>query len=165
MIIYAFLFIIIFEISKLKTSHHYLKISTSEAPKFYDITAHIESIISKANFESGIAVVFSKHTTAGILIQEHEPLLLEDLTNLLQDISPKDKEYNHNNFAIRTVHMHEDECPNGHSHCQHILIGTSETIPVIDNSLSLGKWQRIFLVELDEEFPSEREIIVQLIGT
>tara|TARA_A100001037_G_scaffold306712_1_gene354413 strand:+ start:22662 stop:23111 length:450 start_codon:yes stop_codon:yes gene_type:complete len=149
----------------LKTSHHYLKISTSEAPKFYDITAHIESIISKANFESGIVVVFSKHTTAGILIQEHEPLLLEDLTNLLQDISPKDKEYNHNNFAIRTVHMHEDECPNGHSHCQHILIGTSETIPVIDNSLSLGKWQRIFLVELDEEFPSEREIIVQLIGT
>ena len=105
MIIYAFLFIIIFEISKLKTSHHYLKISTSEAPKFYDITAHIESIISKANFESGIAVVFSKHTTAGILIQEHEPLLLEDLTNLLQDISPKDKEYNHNNFAIRTVQM------------------------------------------------------------
>ncbi len=149
----------------MKTSHHYLKISTSEAPKFYDITAHIESIISKENFESGIAVVFSKHTTAGILIQEHEPLLLEDLTNLLQDISPKDKEYNHNNFAIRTVHMHEDECPNGHSHCQHILIGTSETIPVIDNSLSLGKWQRIFLVELDEEFPSEREIIVQLIGT
>ena len=146
------------------TKNHCLKIETGEAPKFYDITNEIESIIDKTNFISGVVVVFSKHTTAGIIIQENEPLLLDDFSTLLGSVAPIDKEYNHNNFEIRTVHMHEDECPNGHSHCQHILIGTSETIPVIDNCLALGQWQRIFLVELDADFNDEREIILQLIG-
>ena len=123
-----------------------------------------EVTFDKTNFISGVVVVFSKHTTAGIIIQENEPLLLDDFSTLLGSVAPIDKEYNHNNFEIRTVHMHEDECPNGHSHCQHILIGTSETIPVIDNCLALGQWQRIFLVELDADFNDEREIIVQLIG-
>ena len=144
--------------------NHSLKIETGEAPKFYDITTEIELILDQSNFDSGILVVFSKHTTAGIVIQENEPLLLQDFSSLLNTIAPKNKEYNHNNFSIRTVHMHEDECPNGHSHCQHILIGTSETIPVINNSLTLGKWQRIFLVELDADYNNDREIIVQLIG-
>ena len=148
----------------MKTKNHSIKIQTGEAPKFYDITNEIESILDKSNFDSGIAIVFSKHTTAGIIIQENEPLLLQDFSTLLNTIAPKTKEYNHNNFSIRTVHMHEDECPNGHSHCQHILIGTSETIPVINNSLTLGKWQRIFLVELDADYNGDREIIVQLIG-
>lgn len=148
----------------MKTTNHSLKIETGEAPKFYDITNEIESIIDKTNFDSGVVIVFSKHTTAGIIIQENEPLLLQDFSTLLNSVAPKNKEYNHNNFSIRTVHMHEDECPNGHSHCQHILIGTSEIIPVINNSLTLGKWQKIFLVELDADFKNDREIIVQLIG-
>ena len=148
----------------MKTNNHYLKITTGEAPKFYDITDKIESIIDKSDFDSGCVLVFSKHTTAGIIIQENEPLLLEDFSTLLHSIAPLNNQYQHNNFKIRTVHMHKNECPNGHSHCQHILIGTSETIPVIDNSLILGKWQRIFLVELDSDFKDDREIIVQLIG-
>jgi len=153
--------------SSISTQTFTIKINVDKktSAKFFDITDSIKKLINESKINSGIAVIFSKHTTSAIVIQENEPLLLQDLSNLLECIAPKEAKYKHNDFDIRTVHMHEDECPNGHSHCQHILIGTSETIPVIDNSLSLGKWQRIFLVELDEEFPSEREIIVQLIGT
>ena len=111
-----------------------------------------------------MVVVFSKHTTAGIIIQENEPLLLDDFSTLLGSVAPIDKEYNHNNFEIRTVHMHEDECPNGHSHCRHMMLGTSENIPIIDGSLPFGKWQRIFMVELDQEAEQPRKILVQVVG-
>ena len=141
-----------------------IDINTKKAPEFIDITEQVCEFVEQSKVTNGIVLVFSKHTTAGIIIQENEPLLLQDFSTLLNTIAPKTKEYNHNNFSIRTVHMHEDECPNGHSHCQHILIGTSETIPVINNSLTLGKWQRIFLVELDADYNNDREIIVQLIG-
>jgi thiamine phosphate synthase YjbQ (UPF0047 family) len=60
--------------------------------------------------------------------------------------------------------MHEDECPNGHSHCRHLVLGASETIPVIDGALALGQWQRLFMVELDKESPNPREVIIQIMG-
>jgi secondary thiamine-phosphate synthase enzyme len=60
------------------------------------------------------------------------------------------------------VHMHEDECPNGHAHCQHLTLGSSEMIPIIKGELAFGKWQRVFLVELD--LPKSREVVVQIMG-
>ena len=141
-------------------------VDKESSSKFHDITDTIEQLISKSKVTSGIAVIFSKHTTSAIVIQENEPLLLEDLSNTLECIAPKKAKYKHNDFNIRTVHMHANECPNGHSHCQHLVLGSSETIPIVDNSLTLGNWQRIFHVELDKEGPaSYREIIVQLLGT
>lgn len=58
--------------------------------------------------------------------------------------------------------MEEEECPNGHAHCQHLLLSTSETIPVLEGRFVLGVWQRIFLVELDR--PRSREVVVQVLG-
>ena len=60
--------------------------------------------------------------------------------------------------------MNEGECPNGHSHCQHLILGSSETVPVANGLLTLGQWQRIFVVELDESKLTPREIVVQVMG-
>ena len=38
---------------------------------------------------------------------------------------------------------------NAASHIRAFLLGSSETIPIIDGSLSLGTWQSIFFIELD----------------
>ena len=57
----------------------------------------------------------------------------------------------------------EDEDLNGHAHCQHLLMGASESIPCADGEMLLGRWQRVFLVELD--CPREREVIVQIVGS
>ena len=107
--------------------------------------------------------MFSKHTTAAITIQENEPLLHIDMCSTLERFAPSRAHYRHNDFSVRTVHMHEDECPNGHSHCQHLVLGTSETIPVIDGDLALGEFQRVFVVELDPERVS-RQVLVQTMG-
>jgi hypothetical protein len=59
--------------------------------------------------------------------------------------------------------MHPDERPNGHAHCLQLLLGSSESVPVVDGALALGTWQRLFLVELDGPRP-ERDVLVQLAG-
>ena len=137
-------------------------VRTERAPQFLDITEKVEDAIRKAEVKHGIATVFTRHTTAAIRINENEPLLLKDMEEFLKRLAPKDLYYRHNDFEIRTHNMTEDECPNAHAHCQHLILGASETIPVVEGKLALGKWQRIFLVELDR--PREREVCVQIIG-
>jgi secondary thiamine-phosphate synthase enzyme len=141
-----------------------LIINTSAAPEFIDITDRITAILDKTDVSNGTATIFSRHTTSAIVIQENEPLLLNDMSSLLEKLSPKSARYGHNDFTIRTVNMNEGEPPNGHSHCQHLLLGSSETIPVANGLLTLGQWQRIFVVELDESKITPREIIVQIMG-
>lgn len=141
-----------------------LIINTSAAPEFIDITDRITSILDKTDVSNGTVTIFSRHTTSAIVIQENEPLLLNDMSSLLEKLSPKSARYGHNDFTIRTVNMNEGEPPNGHSHCQHLLLGSSETIPVANGLLTLGQWQRVFVVELDESKITPREIIVQIMG-
>lgn len=139
------------------------KVRTERAPQFVDITERVRDFVRENGVSEGVAIVFSRHTTAGIRINENEPLLLKDMEEFLKRLAPKDLYYHHNDFSIRTENMTEDECPNAHAHCQHLLIGSSEAVPVVGGDLALGRWQRIFLVELDR--PREREVWVWLIGT
>jgi len=141
-----------------------LIINTSSAPEFIDITDKVISIVENSEITNGTATIFSRHTTSAIIIQENEPLLLNDMSSLLEKLSPKNSRYGHNDFTIRTVNMNEGECPNGHSHCQHLILGSSETIPIASGILALGQWQRIFVVELDESKLTPREILVQVMG-
>jgi len=141
-----------------------LIINTSSAPEFIDITEKIIDIVDNTKISDGTITIYSRHTTSAIVIQENEPLLLNDMASLLEKLAPKNSRYGHNDFTIRTVNMNEGEPPNGHSHCQHLILGSSETIPVANGLLTLGQWQRIFVVELDESKITPREIVVQIMG-
>ena len=59
--------------------------------------------------------------------------------------------------------MTEDESPNGHAHCQHLLLGASETIPLVEGRLMFGRWQRVFLIELDRA--RTRDVVVSVMGS
>ena len=145
------------------TTHVYcLKLESVKAPEFLDITQQVRQCVEESKVDQGFVMVYSKHTTAAIKINENEPLLLEDMESFLERMSPRDKDYRHNDFSIRTVNMTEDECPNGHAHCQHLLLGSSETIPIMDGRMQFGRWQSIFMVELDH--PRPREVVVQVMG-
>jgi secondary thiamine-phosphate synthase enzyme len=139
-----------------------LSYMTARAPGFIDITEDVREVLVRSGVRHGFVVVFSRHTTAAVRINEAEPLLLEDMEAMLARIAPPNVYYRHNDLTIRTVNLTEDEDLNGHSHCQHLLMGASEAIPCADGELLLGTWQRIFLVELD--CPREREVIVQAVG-
>ena len=136
--------------------------TTSAAPEFIDITDEVRRIVEQSGARFGQVTVYSTHTTAAIKVNEHEPLLLGDMARVLQEIAPQDADYEHNDFSRRTVNLDEEECANGHAHCQHLFLSTSETIPILDGALPLGQWQRVFLVELDR--PRERRVLVNVIG-
>jgi secondary thiamine-phosphate synthase enzyme len=140
-----------------------LAFKTDEAIQFVDITDQVAEAVASTGMRDGIVTVVSRHTTMAVRIQEAEPLLLEDLMGFLRRLAPSNVHYQHNDFRIRTHHMHDDESPNGHSHCLQFLLGTSETVPVMDGELLLGQWQRIFLVELDGP-RSKREVLIQVVG-
>lgn len=135
---------------------------TSDALQFIDITDDVVDAVNRSQVISGIATAFSRHTTAAIKINECEPELIKDMQRFLAEIAPMEREYYHNNFDVRTVNMEEDECPNAHAHCQHIVLSSSETVPVINGRLHLGRWQRVFLIELDRA--KARQVTVQIIG-
>ena len=138
------------------------KVTTKSAPEFIDITNWVSECVSASNISNGFAVVFSKHTTAAVKINETEPLLLNDMAAFLEKIFPRKHDYQHNNFEIRTVNMNDDESPNGHAHLQHLLLGTSETVPVINGEIQFGTYQSVFFIELDH--PRAREVMVHVVG-
>jgi secondary thiamine-phosphate synthase enzyme len=135
---------------------------TTRAPEFVDITDRVMQHVRDSGMKDGLVCVYSKHTTAAIKINENEPLLIKDMEQFLCRLAPENAYYGHNDFSIRTVNMTEDECPNGHAHCQHLLMSSSETIPLLDGQLQFGTWQRLFLIELDR--PRSREVLVQIMG-
>ena len=133
-----------------------LKFTTEKS--FINITDHIEKEIPDEF--NGLVNIFSTHTTCGIKILENELLLLADYHNFLEKLAPKDGIYQHNIIGIRNVPV--DERVNGHSHIQSLFFPTSETIPIENGKLMIGKWQSIFLVELDPV--RDRKIVITFMG-
>jgi secondary thiamine-phosphate synthase enzyme len=144
----------------MKFLSHTFVIQTERGPQFVDITDRVEEVARQSGVCNGFAVVFSKHTTAAIRINENEPALLSDMERMLEEIAPSCARYRHNecghDFSTN------GERPNGHSHCQHLLLGASEAVPLVDGKLLVGQWQRIFLIELDRA--RDREVVVQFVG-
>ena len=140
-----------------------LSYQTERRLQFLDLTETVALHLEETGLEHGQALVFCRHTTAGVLINEHEPLLLEDLARTLDRLAAPGEGYQHDDLTVRTVNLVENEPANGHSHCQQLAVGCSVLIPVLGGRLALGRWQRVFLVELDEARP--REVVLQFWGT
>jgi secondary thiamine-phosphate synthase enzyme len=138
-----------------------LRVETAIPTEVVDLTERVEAFVSAIHLETGWVNVQSRHTTSGVLVNEHEPLLLEDLTRMLERLAPRDAGYAHDALH-RRADVPPDERPNGHSHAKASLLRTSETLNVAGGRLGLGRWQRILLVELDG--PREREVSLVALG-
>jgi secondary thiamine-phosphate synthase enzyme len=139
-----------------------LAFRTTGAREFRDVTDQVAEVVRRAAVSQGWVSVFSKHTTAAVVLNENEPLLLEDMGAMLERLSTAAGIYQHNDISRRVGEMEPDECANGHAHCQHLLLGSSENIPIAQGRMDLGRWQRIFLLELDR--PRDRQLVVQVFG-
>lgn len=150
----------------MKVRNKTIKLKTKKAFEYIDITDEVEDFIKKEKVKDGQVLVFSRHTTMAVRINEKENGIFCDFKDFMQKILPQDKYYKHNDLNIRTENLvcsdESEECINGHSHCQHLLLGTSETVPVVDGKMVLGRWQKIIAIELCS--PRDREIHLQLIS-
>lgn len=133
-----------------------IKINTEKT--FTSLNSYIEEFLSETN-EDGIIHIFTKHTTCSIRILENELLLLADINNYLSSQFPQEYIYLHDQIGLRQVP--NNERVNGYSHLRQLFLGTSETVPISKGQLEIGKWQTIFLIELDPK--REREIVLTLL--
>jgi secondary thiamine-phosphate synthase enzyme len=127
-----------------------IELETNERTELIDITGKVKSIVRSKNVESGICVIFTKHTTTGIIINENETGLKNDILMLLNELIPKSKGY-----------LHDRIDDNAHAHLRSVVLGSSVTIPIENGTLTLGTWQSIFFVECDG--PRRREVCVSVV--
>ena len=142
--------------------HSRIRVATGRAMEFVDLTERIKALAVEAGIHAGLVNIQSLHTTTAIVVNEHEPLLLADFDALLARTAPLDALYRHDDMDVRTVNLAPGERPNGHAHCRALLLPSSALLNVAEGRLQLGRWQRIFLVELDG--PRAREVSVLVIG-
>lgn len=121
-----------------------LRIDSNSNFQIIDITRDIVAILNEINHDSeneineGIVNVFTKHSTSAIRLNENEKGLLMDFEKVLKDSVKENDNYKHD-FIDN----------NAASHIRAFLLGSSETIPIVDGRLDLGTWQSIFFIELD----------------
>lgn len=146
----------------MKTAHKTIEYSTKGLFDFIDITDEVKAFLEESEIKNGLINIQTLHTTAALILNENEPLLIEDIKAHLERIAPNTLKYNHDDFARRTVNICDDECINGHSHCKAIHLPVNITLNLIDGTLQLGQWQRVLFVELDKA--RKRKVQIQIMG-
>jgi secondary thiamine-phosphate synthase enzyme len=144
------------------SSHVTIRVRTTHPTEFVDLTDRVAALVGETALRCGVVNVQTLHTTTAIVVNEHEPLLLTDFAAVLDSAAPRDIRYRHDDPAARTVNLTPDERINGHAHCRALFLGASACLNVIDGRLRLGRWQRIFLAELDG--PRDRDVSVVIFG-
>lgn len=133
------------------TVHHAeLRLRTARSIQTVDITDRVADAVNASGIATGICVVSSTHTTAGIFVNENaDPDVQHDLIASLARIVPDDAGYRHA----------EGNSP---AHLKAILTGAESTVPVAGGRLALGRWQGVFFAEFDG--PRDRVIRVAVLG-
>jgi secondary thiamine-phosphate synthase enzyme len=131
-----------------------------------DVTDDCLSLLEASGIQQGTLTVYSQHTTCAVKINERETCFLEDLRLFMESLVPAGAYYRHDDFEIRDPETlagsPEEEPVNGHSHIKQMLLGSaSESVPVVDGVLALGRWQRIMFIELDQSRPRRVRLQVQ----
>jgi secondary thiamine-phosphate synthase enzyme len=122
---------------------------------FIDITRDAARFIADAGARDGALIVFMRHTSASLVIQENaDPDVLTDLGMALARLAPADGGWVHDTEG-------PDDMP---AHVKTMLTGVSLHIPVTKGKLALGTWQGIYVAE-HRTRPHRREIVLQFIGS
>jgi secondary thiamine-phosphate synthase enzyme len=142
--------------------HTTIRIVTEHPTQFIDVTERLMALVVEAGVRVGFINVQTLHTTTAVVVNELEPLLLSDFGTVLERAAPREAGYRHDDVTVRTVNVTPDERINGHAHCQALLLAASVCLNIIEGQILLGRWQRVFMVELDG--PRPRELSVLILG-
>ncbi len=97
-------------------------------------------------------VVFAVGSTAAVTTMEYERGGVQDLRAKLEELVPKQGDYEHNRLNHDT---------NSHAHMKAAIIGPSETIPLENGRLATGTWQQVVLIDFDDR-PRDRTVVIQV---
>lgn len=119
-----------------------------------DITGMITKEVNTSKIRNGTVTIFCIGSTGAITTMEFEPNLSIDVSEMLDELIPLNKDYLHH----KTWGDY-----NGGSHLRALLIGPSLTVPFVEKRLTLGRWQQIVYINFDR-IEKTRKIVLQIIG-
>lgn len=136
----------------MKSSTEYMWFETREKRELINITYRVEDVVKKSGIQEGMVLISAMHITAGVIVNDHEPGLWEDIWKWLQTLAPEGPDYNHHRTG-------ED---NGDAHLKSILVHHQAIVPITAGKLDLGPWQQIFYAEFDGK--RRKRLVVKAIG-
>jgi secondary thiamine-phosphate synthase enzyme len=110
-----------------------------------DLTDQVAAFAAQAGGD-GLLQVFVPHATAGLAVMETGAGSEEDLQEVLGRLLPRDDRWRHRHGSRG----------HGADHLLPVFAGPSLTVPVQGGRLLLGTWQRICLVDLNDDNPHRR---------
>lgn len=126
-----------------------LTVNTQKKRQVVDITAHVQTLISRAYpGKTGVCHLSLLHTTAALTTADLDPGTDLDMLDAFEHMVPK----------LSYRHPHNPE--HVPDHILSAVIGTSISVLVEHGTLLLGTWQRIILIELDGG--RSRELVLAL---
>lgn len=122
---------------------------------FTDISDTVNALVTSSGVGTGIAHIFTAHTSCSLLISENaDPAVRRDLERWFARAVPDgDASFEHDAEG-------PDDMP---AHVRSALTGASLTVPVTDGRLALGTWQAIYLWE-HRTHPHQRSVVVTTLG-
>jgi len=129
-----------------------LTVHTNAHKQMVKITSLVNEAVRRLGIGEGAVLIFSPHTTAGIVVQEGaDPDVAHDLLLRLAELAPRQHP------GDRHIEGNSD------AHLQTALVGNSQVVPVSGGRLALGTWQQVFLAEFDG--PRTRQVWVVKVGS
>ena len=123
-----------------------ITVDTDTQTECIDITDRVAATLPAD--ADGVCTVFSQHTTMGVVVNEAESRLLDDLADAVDDL------------VAAEGWQHDEIDDNADSHVRAMLVGESITIPVDAGEPQLGRWQSMLAVECDG--PRRRTLTVRM---
>ena len=128
-----------------------ISLETHSRVEMIDITAAVQKAIGEEKIEEGICLVYTRHTTAAVTINENaDPDVPRDILAALDRAVPFSANYQHAEG-------------NSAAHVKSSLVGASELVIIENGHLVLGTWQSIFFCEFDG--PRSRKVLVSIIAS
>jgi len=126
-----------------------LNIKSRSRTEFIDITEDVQQIARESGIISGVCVVYTPHTTAGLTINEGaDPSVKRDIITALNKMVSFDGDYQHAEG-------------NSAAHIKCLLTGVSLNLIIEGGKLELGTWQSLYFCEYDG--PRHRRVIVKIV--
>ena len=116
----------------------------------YNVTTQVRTAVRESGVQSGMAIVYCPHTTAGITINENaDPDVQHDLLLGLAAAFPDRREFRHAEG-------------NSAAHLKSSCVGTSQRVLIENGHLLLGTWQGVYFCEFDG--PRTRRFYVKVLA-
>ena len=126
-----------------------IEVSSQRRRQLVDVTTFVQEAVAASGVSEGLCHVAVPHTTAAVLLNENaDPAVGEDILAALAGALP----------AVAWRHGEG----NSDAHFLSTLVGHSVTVPISEHELSLGRWQAVYLLELDG--PRRRELWITCLG-